>query len=56
MIIEHSEWKNSLFKTVKGEDKKCFKDLELNFRADVVHQLKRDSDALNKTWPFKDLY
>ncbi|MCK6609243.1 MAG: hypothetical protein L6Q66_08995 [Bacteroidia bacterium] len=50
VIIEHSEWKNSLFKTVKGENKKFFKDLELNFRADVVHLLKRDSDVLNKTW------
>ncbi|MDI1353874.1 MAG: hypothetical protein PSX36_03075 [bacterium] len=50
VIIEHSAWKSSLFKMVKGEDKKFFKDLELNFRADVVHLLKRDSEALNKTW------
>lgn len=49
VVIEHSEWKNSLFKTSKGEDKKFFKELELNFRADVIHLLKRNSDVLNKT-------
>jgi hypothetical protein len=46
VVIEHKDWNKSLFKRVKNEYKPFFKQLDLQYRADMALLLKNNSNDL----------